>query len=346
MIGDKGLVPPWFVVTDKAFQSVLETQIKENVSVSGDVLVKGTTLRKAIDKIVLRTDINNSEKSLHIRNLWETIALPQEIKHEVIDAYREIEKDFLASTANKEKAPKLYVAIRSSSCEEDAEIAARAGEFETYLFITGEELLIEYLKRTWSGLWTERAIHNRTFFGNHLVRATGGVIVQRIVWSRVSGVLQTINVPKKDLREIVVNAGLGLGEGVVSGSVAADQIIVSKEGNLGKGPLKFNYITSDKMEQVVFNKRVGYGTVLTQTLYHQRFRSALEYVELCELISVASQLEAAFGYPLDIEFGIEGTKLWILQVRPVATFLPAFRETLNNYPLMNKNIENTQEKLK
>ncbi len=100
------------------------------------------------------------------------------------------------------------------------------------------------------------------------------------------------------------------------------------------------------MEQVVFNKRVGYGTVLTQTLYHQRFRSALEYVELCELVSVASQLEAAFGYPLDIEFGIEGTKLWILQVRPVATFLPALRETLNNYPLMNMNIENTQEKLK
>lgn len=345
MLGGKGLVPPWFVVTDKAFQSVLETQIKENISVSSDTLVKGTALRKAIDKIVLRTDISNREKSLYIRNLWEAISLPEEIEQEVIDAYREIEKDFL--TANKEKATKLFVAIRSSSCEEDAEIAARAGEFETYLFITGEERLIEYLKRTWSGLWTERAIHNRTIFGNHSIKPTGGVIVQRIVWSRVSGVMQTINVPKKNLREIIINAGLGLGEGVVSGAVAADQIIVSKESNLEKAPLNFNYITSDKMEKVVFNKRVGYGTVLTQTLYHQRFRPALEYVELCELVSVASRLEASYGYPLDIEFGIEGTKLWILQVRPVATFLPAFRETLSHYPLIEKNnIRTTQEKLK
>ena len=346
MLGVEGFIPPWFVVTDKAFQTVLESQINESFSVSGDNIAKGTRLRDAIDKILSRADINNREKALHIRNLWQTISLPDEIKSEVIQAYREIEKEFCSSVPINEKTEKLYVAIRSSSCEEDAEIAARAGEFETYLFISGEDLLIEYLKRTWSGLWTERAIHNRTIFANKLVQATGGVIVQRIVWSRVSGVLQTINVPRKDLKEIVINAGLGLGEGVVSGAVAADQIIVSKEGNLEKGPLNFNYITADKKEQVVFNKRAGYGTVLTPTLYHQRFRAALEYVELCELVSVASRLEAAYGYPLDIEFGIEGTKLWILQVRPVATFLPAFKETINNYPLLKKNNENIREKLK
>ena len=265
----------------------------------------------------------------------------------MLEAYHQMEKEFLTGSTGKENGTGFYIALRSSSCEEDAEIAARAGEFETYLFITGEDLLIEYLKKTWGGLWTERAIHNRSVLGNKEVGAKGGVIVQRIVWSRVSGVLQTINVAKGELKEIVINAGLGLGEGVVSGAVAADQIVVSKEGDLEKGPLQFNYVTTDKTEQVVFNKRVGFGTVLTSTLYHQRFRPALEYVELCELVSVASRLEAAYGYPLDIEFGIEGTKLWILQVRPVATFLPAFRETLSHYPLIEKNnIRTTQEKLK
>ena len=317
----------------------------ETISVSGDNLIKGISLREAIDKIISRSDISNREKSLHIKNLWNSIPLPEQIKCEVIEAYRELENEFF-ETSSKEKDSQLYVAIRSSSCEEDAEIAARAGEFETYLFITGEELLIEYLKRTWSGLWTERAIHNRSIFKHQLDGTTGGVIVQRIVWSRISGVMQTINVPKKDLREIVINAGLGLGEGVVSGAVAADQIIVSKKGNLEKGPLSFNYITSDKMQQVVFNKRAGYGTVVSPTLYHQRFRPALEYVELCELVAIAAKLESAYGYPLDIEFGIEGTKLWILQVRPVATFLPAFKETLNNYPLLTKNSETNRENLK
>jgi phosphohistidine swiveling domain-containing protein len=344
-VGGKGFVPPWFVVTDYAFQTVLKSPIIENVSVSGGSISRGTPLCEAIESILLRTDSTNREKSLYIRNLWESISLPEEIKCGVIEAYREIEKEFLSSVEDKTKYPGFYVAIRSSSCEEDAEVAARAGEFETYLFISGEEQVPDYLKRTWSGLWTERAIHNRTVFGNHRSHTTGGVIIQRIVWSRVSGVLQTINVPRKDLREIVINAGLGLGEGVVSGKVAADQVIVSKEGNFEKGTLNFNYITSDKKEQVVFNSKAGYGTVLSPTLYHQRFRAALEYIELCDLVSVASRLEAVYGYPLDIEFGIEGTKLWILQVRPVATFLPAFHETLNKYPLKKKNSETTQELL-
>ncbi|MCU0406270.1 MAG: PEP/pyruvate-binding domain-containing protein, partial [Ignavibacteriaceae bacterium] len=320
MVGGEGLIPSWFVVTDKAFQNVLQSRIKENFSAAGETYNKETLVTEVIDKILIRADLSNRDKSSIIKNLWETISLPDEIKNEVIEAYHEIEKEFLASKSEKEKDAKLYVAIRSSSCEEDAEIAARAGEC------------------TWSGLWTERAIHNRNVFGSTSIGTKGGVIVQRIVWSRISGVLQTINVPKKDLKEIVINAGLGLGEGVVSGAVAADQIIVVKEGNLERGPLKFNYITADKNEQVVFNKNAGYGTVLSSTLYHQRFRPALEYVELCELVSVASKLESAYGYPIDIEFGIEGTKLWLLQVRPVATFLPALNETLKKYPLV-KNSE-------
>lgn len=338
MVGGEGLIPNWFVVTDKAFQTVLQSPIKENFYAVGYTFNKETLVNEVIDKILLRADLNNRDKSSIIRNLWEAISLPEEIQTEVIEAYHEIEREFLSGKSDKEKDAKLYVAIRSSSCEEDAEIAARAGEFETFLFINGEDLLIQYLKRTWSGLWTERAIHNRKVFGSTSIGTKGGVIVQRIVWSRISGVLQTINVPKKNLKEIVINAGLGLGEGVVSGAVAADQIIVVKEGNLEKGPLKFNYITADKNEQVVFNKKAGYGTVLSSTLYHQRFRPALEYVELCELVAVASKLESAYGYPIDIEFGIEGTKLWLLQVRPVATFLPALNESLNKYPLV-KNLE-------
>ncbi len=346
LIGGKGLVPSWFAVTDTAFQSVLDSVVEENIKIHDEVILKGMSLCETIDKILLLTGISNQEKSLYIRNLWDTISLPEMIRNEVVKSYRDIEKEFQSTKSDKDNISDLYVAIRSSSCEEDAEVAARAGEFETYLFITGEESLIQYLKRTWSGLWTERAIHNRTIFGAQPGSIKGGVVVQRIVWSRVSGVLQTINVPKKDLREIVINAGLGLGEGIVSGAVAADQIIVSKEGNLQKGPLKFNYITSDKKEQIVFNRKAGYGTVLSPTLYHQRFRAALEYVELCELVAVASRLEEAYGYPLDIEFGIEGTKLWILQVRPVATFLPAFKETIEKYTIIKKQNEITQEELR
>jgi pyruvate,water dikinase len=226
-----------------------------------------------------------------------------------------------------------YLAIRSSTREEDAEIAARAGEFETFLFIRGEDLVLDYLKRAWSGLWTARAIHNRSVLAVDPERIGGGVIVQRIAWSRVSGVLQTSNLAGHETREMVINAALGLGEGVVSGTVAADHIVVMKEGDLEKGPLRFRYVTADKRDRVVFDKRAGIGTIHAETLYHQRLRPALEYVELCELVAVAARLEAAYGYPLDIEFGIEDAQLYILQVRPVTAFLAAYEETITHHPL-------------
>jgi pyruvate,water dikinase len=223
--------------------------------------------------------------------------------------------------------------VRSSGCEEDAEVAARAGEFETFLFVRGQQALGDFLRRAWSGLWTERAIHNRAVMGSGGARLGGGIIVQRIVWSRVSGVLQTVNVAERNLREIVVNVGLGLGEGVVSGLVGADQIVVAKEGDLLESPLRFRYVTGDKREQVVFDARTGAGTTRTECLYHQRFRPALEYVELCELVRTAVRLESAYGHPLDIEFGIEADRLWVLQARPVPIAHAILAETVERYPL-------------
>jgi len=76
-------------------------------------------------------------------------------------------------------------------------------------------------------------------------------------------------------------------------------------------------VTQDKRERVVFDARFGRGTVRADTLSHQRLRPALEYIELCELVWAAERLETAYGYPLDLEFALEGSALRLLQVRPV-----------------------------
>ena len=132
---------------------------------------------------------------------------------------------------------------------------------------------------------------------------------------------------------MVINAGLGLGEGVVSGTVAADQVTVTKGIDTEKELLRFSYITSDKTLQIVFNHHAGFGTIPAQTIYHQRLRPAMEYIELCQLVRNAAALEKAYGYPLDIEFGIEDDHLWILQARPVASFLSVLNETIERFPL-------------
>jgi phosphoenolpyruvate synthase/pyruvate phosphate dikinase len=110
-------------------------------------------------------------------------------------------------------------------------------------------------------------------------------------------------------------------------------VVVAKDGDLERGPLRFRYVTADKRERVSFDRRAGFGTTRAECLYHQRLRPALEYVELAELVSVAARLEAAYGYPLDIEFGIEATRLFVLQARPVAMFSSLLQETLESHPL-------------
>ena len=332
-LGGSGLVPAWFVVTDRAFAEVLDAELK-GTAASGEALPPGcSTLREGIGAILRRTDIGDTQKSVLIRGLWEAAVLPEALSAEVAEAYSRLARETAADGPEEEDRSRPFVAIRSSAREEDAEAAARAGEFETFLFVRGEQAVLDHLKRAWSGLWTERAIHNRAVLGEASRDTGGGVIVQRIAWSRVSGVLQTVNVAEGEVREMVVNAGLGLGEGIVSGTVGADHVVVSKEGDLDQGPLRFRYITGDKQGKVVYNRQGGLGTVRVESLYHQRLRPALEYVELSELVRTAARLEAAYGYPLDIEFGIEGSRLWILQVRPVATFLSVLGETLERYPL-------------
>jgi phosphohistidine swiveling domain-containing protein len=330
-LAGSGHVPPWFVVTSRAFEETLDLPLTRRAAALEGVPAGASTLREAIAAVLRRTDRDDGQKSAVIRALFDAVELKEELRVEVAESYRRLGQEPDESAAPDGEPAGPFVAIRSSAREEDAEVAARAGEFETFLFVRGEGAVLEHLTRAWSGLWTERAIHNRAVLGESTDRPGGGVIVQRIVRSRVAGVLQTVNVAEGEAREMVINAGLGLGEGIVSGMVAADHVLVAKGAEAG--PLRLRYVTADKEEKVVFDRRRGLGTVRVESLYHQRLRPALEYVELEELVDTARRLESAYGYPLDIEFGIEESRLFILQVRPVATFVSLLRETIDRHPL-------------
>ncbi len=323
----KGIIPEWFAVSSKGFELALNSPVSITNVQLREFSAGCSSIKEIIEKILEDGRLNFNQKSELIRLLWDGVLLPKELTDAVIESFRRLEKTVSAENTNIN-----YYAIRSSSIEEDNELAARAGEFETFLYLRGEEQILKFLKKTWSGLWTPRALHNRTMLDLNTEYA-GGVIIQRMVRSRVSGVLMTVNITKEEQREIVINAGLGLGEGIVSGLVNSDQITVAKDESVYTDNLRFRYITADKKLMVNFDDDKGYGTKLTETLYHQRFRPALEYIEICELVHTALNIESDYGYPVDIEFAMESARLWILQVRPVATFFTAVQETIEKYPL-------------
>jgi pyruvate,water dikinase len=187
-----GLVPPWFVVTDRTLRLALAQPPGSRSLVAAGLDSRPSSLREAIDAVLGRAELANHEKSARIRALWGSVELPDAVVAEILEAYRGLAvADVDEPQGESEDAP--FVALRSSSREEDTEIAAGAGVFDTFLFVSGSSSLIEHLKRTWSGLWTERAIQHRAVLGTSESEG-GGVVIQRIVWSRVSGVLLTINV--------------------------------------------------------------------------------------------------------------------------------------------------------
>ncbi|MGE3840965.1 MAG: PEP/pyruvate-binding domain-containing protein [Vicinamibacterales bacterium] len=301
--GMASLVPRWFVVTDAALRAALGS------------------IGPAIDR-VLATPLSDGRKALEIRALWEGATLPAALVDDIVQGYRRLGDTECADD---------YVAIRSSACEEDTETATRAGEFDTFLFVRGREAVVDYVKRVWAGFWSARAIHNRRIYALAASHASGGVVVQRMISARVAGVLQTIDVPRSRYRDMVIDVGLGLGEGVVSGRIGTDHIVVEKK-SIDEDALRFRYVTGDKRQRLVFAEGPPPGLLLEKTAAHQRLRSALEYIELYELVHAARALERWYRYPLDIEFAFDGCDLRILQVRPVPGMLNVWWETRDRFP--------------
>ncbi|HSL22260.1 MAG TPA: PEP/pyruvate-binding domain-containing protein [Vicinamibacterales bacterium] len=315
------MVPPWFAITALAFRAMLRAP------------AGGATLDRAIEGVLARADLDDGKRARAIAALWEDASLPPDLAEQIRAAYRRLEEEAAGDRgAPRDGAGRLLVAVRSSAYEEDTAAAARAGDFDTFLFVSGEDAVVEHVKRAWAGYWTARAMHNRAVMGIGSRQPGGGVIVQRIIEARAAGVVQTVNVADDEPGQLVINAAFGLGEGVVSGAVAADHVVVDKLADL-RAPLRLRYASADKRQRVVRNAALGRGTLRVDTLYHQRMRPALEYPELVELVATARRLERAYAQPLDLEFALDEARLWMLQARPLPPAAAAWQETAERYPL-------------
>jgi pyruvate,water dikinase len=325
-------VPAWFCVTQAAFQRTLSCPVTpvvlEQLGMSG----KGVPDLAAAISVVLERELSSLKAAEAIRRLWRSTPLPADFAEEIGAAYRRL--------APEDNDP--FVAVRSSGGEEDSDAAAWAGQFDTFLFVRGERELLEHIRLAWAGFWTARAIEHRRALRGAPVGFAGGVMVQRMADARVSGVLHTVAAATGQLNDMLINVGLGLGEGVVSGIVEVDNVLVSKASDVERGELDLRYTIGEKREQVVRDVDRGVGTCRRETLYHQRLRPALEYVEICELVSDARRLEAAFVRPLDIEFAFEGVKLYVLQARPIAALEAAWAETATRHPFVQAKKTNVE----
>ncbi len=184
-------------------------------------------------------------------------------------------------------------AVRSSGIGEDSAGHSFAGIHETHLNVERNQLLEAVLVcRRSAGSEQARAYRQARQLVDDDVRIA--VLVQRMVPAVTSGVAFTIN-PITGADELVVNAGRGLGEALVSGLIDPDEFRISKR------------------DGTVLSARAGTSGNGTPD------GTTLSAAQLAVLGALLTRIEQHYGAPQDVEWCHDGEQFWIVQSRPVTT---------------------------
>jgi phosphoenolpyruvate synthase/pyruvate phosphate dikinase len=115
-------------------------------------------------------------------------------------------------------------AVRSSATAEDLPTASFAGQQDTYLNIIGKTAILKHISKCWASLFTQRAVTYRLQNGFDHRKVQLAVVVQKMVFPQVAGILFTADPVSGNRKVLSIDASFGLGEALVSGLVNADQI--------------------------------------------------------------------------------------------------------------------------
>ena len=281
-------VPPGFCVTTAAYRRITD-ELQE--------------MEGWLDELNrLKPDQLDEIRALaqKIRGGILSAALPAPIREAILKAWTRLGADH-------------SFAVRSSATAEDLPTASFAGQQETYLNVQGEEQLLEAVKKCWASLFTDRAVTYRIKNGFDHRAASMAVVVQRMVFPDVSGILFTADPVTGHRRTVSIEAGFGLGEGMVSGRVTADLYKVRDDEIVLK--------QIAKKEKGIF-PAAGGGTEVRDLPSEFRQKQALPDPKIYELAALGRRIEKHYGSEQDVEWCLEGNAFYILQSRPVPSLYP------------------------
>ena len=281
-------VPPGFVLTSKAYRYFLDYN----------------NLREKIISI-LKEEKDSATASSRIKQLILSAEIPPDLEEITLNAYEELVKQ-----VGKE----ILVAVRSSATAEDIESASFAGQQDTYLNVERSQLF-EKIKLVWASLFNERAIEYRKSKGIDSSKVEMAVVIQKMVNSRSSGVMFTLNPANGDRNFIVIESSWGLGEAVVGGMVTPDEVVISKHD------LKIvDRRISKKNLKIIYDPHLKANREL-EIQGKESESPSITDEEAIELAKLAVKIEKHYEVPMDIEWAIDGDltfpdNVFIVQARP------------------------------
>jgi len=197
-------VPPGFVLLADTFDYFISER---------DIVQEIRAILDTVDTDAVHTVDKASKR---IQALILAAKMPDGVESEIKENFTKLGADF--------------VAVRSSATAEDGADHAWAGQLDSFLNTT-EETLLENVKRCWASLYTPRAIFYRFEKGMHTQHISVAVVIQKMVESEKSGIAFSVHPVTEDYNQMIIEAGFGLGEAIVSGSITPDSYVVEKESD-------------------------------------------------------------------------------------------------------------------
>ncbi len=284
-------VPPGFVILASAFEYFMKETPKSPVAETG------LDIDAQLAKVNYDDTNSINQASNVIRDIMQDTLIPKELAAEIIAEFKKL------------KVP--LVAVRSSATAEDSLVASWAGELETYLNTTSKNLL-DNVKRCWSSLFTPRAIFYRyeKKLSDQAVQVA--VVVQQMVQAEISGIAFSAHPVTRDKSQMVIEAGWGLGEAIVSGQITPDTYIIEKK------ELSILDINISEQKRMLVKKSSG-GIVWKPVLKTKQNAQVLSGKQIIELAKMVAKIEKHYKKPQDIEWAFAGGKFYITQSRPITT---------------------------
>ncbi len=279
-------VPEWVVFGKRYFHEFLRSPGVQN------------SLDLTLERL-LTQEITAAQAEKEIAELFERTALPASVSSSLEEALKSLGAQNVFS-------------VRSSAADEDSLAHSFAGQLSSFLYVTGKEDILKYIRQCWASAFSERGLVYRIENRIHLKKISVSVVLQRMIDPEKSGVLFTCDPVAKKTDTFVVSSVYGVGEGLVSGALDADSFwLDAKSGNL----LKEEIVEKKEMMKKSSSGHCDMKTVAESLIN----KASLSPEELRGLYRLGNSIQEQYHRPQDIEWAIENGKIYLLQTRPVTS---------------------------
>ncbi len=147
---------------------------------------------------------------------WKNIPLPLELEKELLQ------------TIKKVFGSKPLVIRSSASCE-DSPLLSFAGQYSSFLNITGDKRILKAVKLCYASLFSRNAVIYSELSGLDLKNEYMAVAIQEVAKITRSGVMFTANPVTGNGDELLIEYGNGLGDKIVGGNIIPNLVRVDKK---------------------------------------------------------------------------------------------------------------------